>query len=689
MPTNEEIIVKFKGDISALQKDLNTIKGQLGEVDKNTEKVNKSMSGLNSTMSNVGTNLAAYFAIDRLVSFGREVVKITAEFQKFEAVLTNTLGDRSKALKVLSDIKQFAATTPFTVKELTESFVKLANRGVAPTIKEMRKIGDVASTLGKDFEQVVEAIIDVNNSERWRELGINAEQAGNKMIFTFKGTRIETEKTVAGVTDAIAKLGELNGVAGQTDAVAKTLGGALSNLEDAFQRIQVAIGTDADKGGLSYLIRTLTDKINSLASTVELHGVVSLKSLLEVLKITSPIGFLTSQIIGTDEAINKLDESIRDIIATYEGFSDIMRSDEVKEATKERIKQLKEQENALKKLREEQEKLRLEQKRLNDEISLSNQQADPDEVIFINDTFTKKPSLDGDVNINSVEDQIKAEGELLNQQEKDLLNSLELQEQAKIEFYNNSINLAIELANFEQQMSQNRIDQAQFEADEQTKILQNKYKAGLINEDEYSKGVQNIRENATKKIREEERKQAQISKATSLFEIGIDTAKAVMQTYATLGFTPFGVPAAIAVGAIGAAQLAAVASTPIPKFAKGGKIQGRKHIDGGTLIEAEHGEYITPAFVASSYIDELESMRTMKFDKLIEKKYIAPALKKQKEKYEQSMASNIYKSMQVNADLNDSNLLMSDMKTRAILKQIAESVKKNNNGNINLRFVNV
>jgi hypothetical protein len=58
-----------------------------------------------------------------------------------------------------------------------------------------------------------------------------------------------------------------------------------------------------------------------------------------------------------------------------------------------------------------------------------------------------------------------------------------------------------------------------------------------------------------------------------MFNIVTDTAQAILATFAKSGF-PAGVPLAIAMGAIGAVQLAMVASQPIPAFEKGGIHEG-------------------------------------------------------------------------------------------------------------------
>jgi len=71
-----------------------------------------------------------------------------------------------------------------------------------------------------------------------------------------------------------------------------------------------------------------------------------------------------------------------------------------------------------------------------------------------------------------------------------------------------------------------------------------------------------------------QRRQAQDEKKQAMFNIAINTAQAVMATLGKGGF--FASPLAIAVAAIGAAQLAMVAAQEIPAFAEGGIHEGGK-----------------------------------------------------------------------------------------------------------------
>ena len=132
---------------------------------------------------------------------------------------------------------------------------------------------------------------------------------------------------------------------------------------------------------------------------------------------------------------------------------------------------------------------------------------------------------------------------------------------------------------------------------------------------------------ANKRIAQEKQKQARRDKALALFQAGIDLAVSIVKTGAQLGY-PAAIPFQIAAGIAGAAQIAAIASQPIPKFEKGGEVRGKRHRDGGTLIEAEEGEYIINRNQTRRHSEEISALNrsTAEFHRLLERKYIQPRI---------------------------------------------------------------
>jgi hypothetical protein len=126
-------------------------------------------------------------------------------------------------------------------------------------------------------------------------------------------------------------------------------------------------------------------------------------------------------------------------------------------------------------------------------------------------------------------------------------------------------------------------------------------------------------------IAAEKTKQARQDKALALFQIGINTAKGIISA---LGSTPPNPALAVIIGIAGLAQAAAVAAKPLPKFEKGGLIGGKLHSQGGTLIEAEQGEYMVNRRQSAKHRRELDAMNTSTeaFRRMIDEKYVRPAL---------------------------------------------------------------
>ena len=240
---------KITAEERQLLAELGKLKKQFDDLGDKAKKSGKdagdAMGGMGAVASKVGPVIAGIFAADKIIGYTKEVIAVTAEFQKLGAILKNTLGSNSAAQGALTRIQEFAAQTPFSVQELTQSFVKLANQGFTPTNAQLRKLGDLASSTGKSFDQLTEAIIDAQTGEfeRLKEFGIRASKAGDQVTFTFKGVQTQTKFTNEAIREYLLSLGDLEGVSGSMAAVSGTLGGQISNLGDAWDSLLNSIGT--------------------------------------------------------------------------------------------------------------------------------------------------------------------------------------------------------------------------------------------------------------------------------------------------------------------------------------------------------------------------------------------------------------------------------------------------------------
>jgi uncharacterized membrane protein len=88
-----------------------------------------------------------------------------------------------------------------------------------------------------------------------------------------------------------------------------------------------------------------------------------------------------------------------------------------------------------------------------------------------------------------------------------------------------------------------------------------------VSEEQRAQLLENLEEKIDKKKAQAQKKQAKREKAVALLAATVNTAAAVVAALPN-------VPLSIAIGALGAAQIATIAGTPIPEFAEGGIISG-------------------------------------------------------------------------------------------------------------------
>ena len=247
------------------------VRDEIKKAGTDIEGVNAKAKKSRSVFGGLGKIIPAVFAVGAIVQFGRKIIDTISTFQKFEAVLTNTLGSNSQAKLAMNEIVDFASKTPFQVDELTDSFVKFANRGVILARTEMTKIGDIAASQGKSFDQLTEAILDAQTGEfeRLKQFGIKAGKTGNTVRIAFGGITKSVNNNEKAIRDAILAIGEMEGVAGGMDKISKTIGGQLSNMQDKVTALFLAIGDGASGGiaealfWINNLIETVTELITS------------------------------------------------------------------------------------------------------------------------------------------------------------------------------------------------------------------------------------------------------------------------------------------------------------------------------------------------------------------------------------------------------------------------------------------
>ena len=274
-----ELNVEIGAKLDKLEAGLNRMEKSIEKAGKQSEKT------ASKSFNKIGATIAAAFSVQAISGFVRKVIEVRSEFERYESVLSNTLGSEARAGLILREIQDFASSTPFQLNELSGAFVKLTNYGLQPSMEAMRQYGDLASAVGKGFDQLAEAVADATTGEfeRLKEFGIRASKQGDKVTFTFKEQATEVALTADAIENYITSLGDLEGVQGSMAVQMDTLGGNVSNLTDNYNKLLTAIGdTDAYSKAITSMSKTLTtmEKMVKVGREIE-HGTTWISSIAE------------------------------------------------------------------------------------------------------------------------------------------------------------------------------------------------------------------------------------------------------------------------------------------------------------------------------------------------------------------------------------------------------------------------
>ena len=274
----------------------------------------KSKQALNTLQGNLSRLKQSVFNLrNAFIGLGAGVVlkgfiDAGIQIENLEVQLNALFGSAEKGQKALKSVTDFAAGTPFELRNIQQGITALAtvseraeNAGVS--FDELLKItGNTATVLGGDFALAALQIqrsfsAGVSSAELFRERGVRA-MAGFK-----EGVRVSVDDSIKGLAKAFGTGGEFGNL---IDDLSKTLFGTISNLKDAFFIFQVEVA----KG----FFGALKDNLGDLKKTVETNKRT-------IADFGNTIGRgLSSAINGTVKVVKFLKENISILIATFKFF---------------------------------------------------------------------------------------------------------------------------------------------------------------------------------------------------------------------------------------------------------------------------------------------------------------------------------------------------------------------------------
>ena len=229
----------------------------------NLKVINETAKTFNGVLKQAAGLAGAYLGLRGLTSTFKSIVGVNAEFERLSGSLKTVTGSAKAAKEAFSLIEDFATSTPYQLDEIVDSFIRLKAMGLEPSMEALTSYGNTASAFGKNILEFVSAVTSatVGEFERLKTFGIKAKVEGDTVKFVFQGVTTEVAKNATEIERYLRSIGNIN-FGGAMAEQMNTMGGTMSNIEDALAKVARTIG----ENGLNDAIKGVLDQFNNLIS---------------------------------------------------------------------------------------------------------------------------------------------------------------------------------------------------------------------------------------------------------------------------------------------------------------------------------------------------------------------------------------------------------------------------------------
>jgi len=269
-----DLLLKIDATTEGLRREMKkadqTVAGFSKNTDRKLSSVDQRFAKMGVAVKKAAGVMATALAAAGLAKLTSDMVSVNAESQRLRASLETVTGSVENANAAWEMLEQFAATTPFQLEQSVNAFVKMKALGLDPTERALTSFGNTAAAMGKDLNQMIEAVADASTSEfeRLKEFGIKARQQGDQVSLTFQGVTTTIGNNAAEIVGYLEDIGNQE-FAGAMERQMDTLNGAFSNLGDSTDRLIRKIGESGANEGLTGALNWLTDQMNAVTNAID------------------------------------------------------------------------------------------------------------------------------------------------------------------------------------------------------------------------------------------------------------------------------------------------------------------------------------------------------------------------------------------------------------------------------------
>lgn len=269
-----DLLLRIDATTEGLRKELKkadqTVDSFGRDVNKHLSKVDSRFDAMGASVKKAAITMGTALAGIGLAKIAGSFVDVNAEAGRLRAALVTVTGSVEEASTAWGALEEFAAKTPFALSQSVEGFIKMKALGLDPSIDALTSFGNTAAAMGKDLNQMIEAVADASTSEfeRLKEFGIKAKQEGDRVKLTFQGVTTEIGNNSEEIVKYLEDIGNTQ-FAGAMEKQMDTLGGSMSNLGDSVDGLIRAIGDAGATSGMAAAVDFAADSIGGLTDVID------------------------------------------------------------------------------------------------------------------------------------------------------------------------------------------------------------------------------------------------------------------------------------------------------------------------------------------------------------------------------------------------------------------------------------
>ena len=305
------------------------------------------VEGLGKAFLNLGLIATAGVGLKKTFDFMKDASQASQAIETYEVSLKNMLGTTDAARERMQEYFAIAKETPFDLPQVVEAGNKLQALG-RYSADNVKMLGDLAAASGKPMEQAMSAYAKLASGQKgiavdmFRDLMITTDdwaKATGKGVDKQGQMLATTEEMIAALPGLLKSKGYLGMMATQ----AQTTAGKLSNLEDGFFQLKVAIG-DRLSSATKSCATQMGYAVDKVKRFVEIP--VEQKIAAEKAELNALVGTLTDSNtleVQREDALRKLNERYPDFMKNLgdEVTNTGKLKDALAEANKEYEKKMK------------------------------------------------------------------------------------------------------------------------------------------------------------------------------------------------------------------------------------------------------------------------------------------------------------------------------------------------------------